>query len=68
MALYRGVEYKKLNIYLDDLVGQIYALLVLTVAASETALGSAVTITLILIVSWFKIKLNFLKCTIEMSA
>jgi NADH-quinone oxidoreductase subunit K len=32
------------SIYLDDLLGQLYALLVLTVAASESALGLAILI------------------------
>lgn len=33
------------SILLDDLLGQIYALLVLTVAAAETAIGLALVIT-----------------------
>nr|WFG74051.1 NADH dehydrogenase subunit 4L [Cavernulicola chilensis] len=32
------------SVYLDDLVGQIFALLVLTVAASESAIGLAILV------------------------
>jgi len=39
-----NINFVSFSVFLDDFVGQIYALLVLTVAASETALGLAILI------------------------
>jgi NADH-quinone oxidoreductase subunit K len=38
------INFVVFSIYLDDLLGQLYALLVLTVAASESAIGLAILI------------------------
>jgi NADH-quinone oxidoreductase subunit K len=39
-----NINFVVFSIFLDDLLGQIYALLVLTVAAAESALGLAILI------------------------
>jgi NADH-quinone oxidoreductase subunit K len=39
-----NINFVVFSIYLDDFLGQIYALLVLTVAAAESALGLAILI------------------------
>jgi len=39
-----NINFIVFSIYLDDLLGQIYALMVLTVAAAESALGLAILI------------------------
>lgn len=44
ILLAANVNFVSSSVFLDDFVGQIYALLVLTVAASETALGLAILI------------------------
>ena len=40
-----NINFVAFSVYLDDILGQVYALLVLTVAASESALGLAILIT-----------------------
>jgi NADH-quinone oxidoreductase subunit K len=39
-----NINFVVFSVFLDDLLGQIYALLVLTVAAAESALGLAILI------------------------
>lgn len=44
ILLSANINFVFFSVYLDDLLGQIYALMVLTVAAAETAIGLAITI------------------------
>ena len=44
MLLSININFVLFSIYLDDLVGQIFALFVLTVAASESAIGLAILV------------------------
>ena len=39
-----NINFVTFSIYLDDFLGQIYVLLILTVAAAETALGLAILV------------------------
>jgi NADH-quinone oxidoreductase subunit K len=39
-----NLNFATLSIYLDDLVGQVFALFVLTVAAAESAIGLAILV------------------------
>jgi NADH-quinone oxidoreductase subunit K len=39
-----NINFINFSIYLDDFLGQIYVLLILTVAAAETALGLAILV------------------------
>lgn len=39
-----NLNFATLSIYLDDLVGQVFALFVLTVAAAESAVGLAILV------------------------
>ncbi len=40
-----NINYILFSIYLDDIIGQIFALLILSVGASESAIGLALIIT-----------------------
>ena len=44
MLLAVNLEFLIFSVYLDDLMGQIFALLVLTVAAAESAIGLALLV------------------------
>jgi len=44
MLLSININFVAFSIYIDDLLGQLYCLLVLTVGAAETALGLAILI------------------------
>lgn len=44
MLLSININFVSLSIYIDDLIGQVYALFVLTVAASESAIGLAILV------------------------
>jgi NADH-quinone oxidoreductase subunit K len=44
MLLSININFVTLSIYIDDLIGQVYALFVLTVAASESAIGLAILV------------------------
>jgi len=44
ILLSTNINFVVFSIFLDDLLGQIYAILVLTVAAAESALGLAILI------------------------
>jgi len=44
ILLSANINFVIFSIFLDDILGQIYALLVLTVAAAESALGLAILI------------------------
>lgn len=44
MLLGINVGFLSYSVYLDDLIGQIFALLVLTVAAAESAIGLAILV------------------------
>ena len=44
ILLSTNINFVIFSVFLDDLLGQIYALLVLTVAAAESALGLAILI------------------------
>jgi NADH-quinone oxidoreductase subunit K len=44
MLLSININFVLFSIYLDDLTGQIFALFVLTVAASESAIGLAILV------------------------
>jgi NADH-quinone oxidoreductase subunit K len=45
LLLASNYNYLCFPIYLDDLIGQVFSLLILSVGASESALGSALVIT-----------------------
>lgn len=45
LLLSANINFVIFSVFLDDLLGQIYSILVLTVAASESALGLAILIT-----------------------
>jgi NADH-quinone oxidoreductase subunit K len=44
MLLSININFVIFSVYLDDIIGQIFALLVLTVAASESAIGLAILV------------------------
>jgi NADH:ubiquinone oxidoreductase subunit K len=44
MLLAVNLNFVLFSVYLDDLVGQIFALLILTVAAAESAIGLAILV------------------------
>jgi len=44
MLLAINVNFLLFSVYLDDLVGQVFALLILTVAAAESAIGLALLV------------------------
>ncbi len=44
MLLAVNINFLIFSVYLDDLVGQLFALLVLTVAAAESAIGLALLV------------------------
>lgn len=44
MLLAVNINFVVFSVYLDDLLGQVYCLLVLTIGAAETALGLAILI------------------------
>jgi len=44
ILLSTNINFVIFSVYLDDILGQLYALLVLTVAAAESALGLAILI------------------------
>ena len=48
------------SIYLDDIVGQIFAILILTVAASESAIGLAILVIYYRIRSTISVELMYL--------
>ena len=50
MLLAVNLNFLVFSIYLDDLIGQLFALLILTVAAAESAIGLAI------IIIYFRIK------------
>lgn len=44
MLLSININFVSFSLYIDDLIGQVYALFVLTVAASESAIGLAILV------------------------